>query len=347
MLRLIINYILLLNLSFFSYAQQNSYQIKTVAFYNLENLFDTINNTSKNDEASPIMALKFNRSKVYKDKIRKLSLILPKIGTSDKIKNAPVIIGVVEIENDTVLHDLTNAIREREIDYKFIHYDSPDERGIDVALLYQKEFFTPTRHKKYPLFIYDEDRERVYTRDQLLVSGRLDDEKVHFIVNHWPSKRGGTKSIPFREEAAKLTKKIIQDIKRLEPNAKIIIMGDFNDDPIEPSIKKILKTEASISATDIHKLYNPFEKMFQKGLNTLGYRDNINLFDQIIITGTFLNQHYKTYQFYKAGIFNPKHLSCQNGRYKGYPLRSFSSGKYTGGYSDHYPVYIHLLRKIK
>ena len=218
------------------------YQIRTLAFYNLENLFDTINNTAKNDEASPMMELKNNRSKVYWDKIDKLGSVLSEIGKKDA-RNSPAIIGVVEIENDTVLNDLVKGKNLKKNRYKIIHYDSPDKRGIDVGLLYQERFFKPVNHQSFELLIYDNEGERVYTRDQLLVSGYLDGEMIHVIVNHWPSKRGGTRSIPFREKAAALNMKIMKQVRENEPNAKIITMGDFNDDPMESSFKNILKTK--------------------------------------------------------------------------------------------------------
>lgn len=336
-------------ISNFTFAQQKEskqYQIRTVAFYNLENLFDTINNTTKNDEASPMMELKGNKSKVYWDKIDKLGSVLSQIG-KEKALNSPALIGVVEIENDTVLKDLVKGQYLKDKRYNFIHYDSPDKRGIDVALLYQPRYFKPVHHKKYELFIFDNDGQRIYTRDQLLVSGYLDGEMVHIIVNHWPSKRGGTRSIPYREKAAELNLKIIKEIRSKEPSAKIISMGDFNDDPIESSFKKILKTKKKKKNVQENDIYNPFEEMFRRGLNTLGYRDNINLFDQILISSPLLTttKDFSSYKMLKTGIFNPKFMINSKGRYKGYPFRSFSYGVYTGGYSDHYPVYMYLIRE--
>jgi predicted extracellular nuclease len=332
----------------YSFSQNKNFQIRTLAFYNLENLFDTINNTSKNDEASPMMELNTNKSFVYWDKIDKLGSVLSKVG-KDKTLNSPVIIGVVEIENDTVLKDLINGKNLKKSNYKYIHYESPDERGIDVGLLYQEAYFKPISHKNYELKIYDKSGKRVYTRDQLLVSGYLDNEKIHVIVNHWPSKRGGSRSIPFRKKAAFLNLKIIAEIRVIEPDAKIITMGDFNDDPIESSFKNILKTKKNKDEVAKNDLYNPYEQMYNNGLNTAGYRDNLNLFDQLIVSSQLVTtlKNYETYKLYQAKIFNPKFLIQRKGKYKGYPFRSFSSGKYTGGYSDHFPSYIYLIREIK
>ena len=348
MIRIILVFLTIIHFGNITFAQEKQFQIRTVAFYNLENLFDTINNTSKNDEASPIMELRTNKSIVYKDKIDKLGEVLSQIGV-EKARNSPVIIGVVEIENDTVLSDLIQGKYLKNKEYRFIHYDSPDERGIDVGLIYQDTYFKPINHKSYELKIYSKQGKRVFTRDQLLVSGYLDNELIHVIVNHWPSKRGGSKSIPYRKKAALLNMRIIEDIRKIDPSAKILTMGDFNDDPIEPSFKQILKTKSKKDGLQKNDLYNPYEIMFAKGLNTAGYRDNINLFDQIILSATFVttNKQFDSYKLYQANIFNPKFLINANGRFKGYPKRSFSYGKYTGGYSDHFPSYIYLIREIK
>lgn len=344
----IIAILLIGNTAFSQQKEDKQYQIRTLAFYNLENLFDTINNTAKNDEASPMMELKGNKSKVYWDKIDKLGSVLSKIGV-EKAKNSPVIIGVVEVENDTVLKDLIKGKFLKDKGYNIVHYESPDKRGIDVGLLYQERYFKPVHHQKYELLIYDNNGERIYTRDQLLVSGYLDDEMIHVIVNHWPSKRGGTRSIPFRQKAAALNVKIMKEIRAKEPNAKIITMGDFNDDPIESSFKEILKTKMKKEDVKENDIYNPFESMYRKGFNTAGYRDNINLFDQILISSQLLttSKDFSTYKMLKAGIYNPKYLINSKGRYKGYPFRSFSWGTYTGGYSDHYPSYMYLLKEKK
>ncbi len=331
----------------FSQNYGTSYKIRTVAFYNLENLFDTINDITKNDEASPMMELKGNRSQVYWDKIDKLATVISLIG-KDKSNTSPAIIGVSEVENRAVLEDLIHSDKLKSKGYRIIHYDSPDKRGIDVALLYQQRYFTPIHHEVFTPRIYNNGY-KVYTRDQLLVSGYLDDELIHVIVNHWPSRRGGEEeSRPLREKAAYQNMKIIEQIRQKEESPKILLMGDFNDDPINSSFKKVLKTKSEKKNVAKEDLYNPYERMFKKGFNTLGYRDNINLFDQIVITSTLLDtgkKDYSTYKMFKAAIFNKSFLTTNKGRYKGYPFRSFSYGAYSGGYSDHYPVYIYLIRE--
>ena len=346
------NYVLVLLLFqiCISFSQKNAkkYTIRTIAFYNLENLFDTINDLSINDEASPMMEMKFNRSKVYWDKIDKLASTIAQIGL-EEAKTSPAIIGVSEVENRSVLEDLIKSKHLIQKKYGIVHYDSPDKRGIDVALLYQKKYFKPVHHEVFNPNIYKNNR-KVFTRDQLLVSGYLDDEFIHLIVNHWPSRSGGeAKSRPLREKAAYQNTKIIQKIRDKEADAKILIMGDFNDDPNNTSFKKVLKTKRKKKNVEALDIYNPYENLHRKGLNTLVYRDNLNLFDMILISAPLLDKgakDFSTYKMYKAMIFNKWFLSDKKGKYKGYPFRSFSNGGYTGGYSDHYPVYMYLIKKI-
>jgi exonuclease III len=327
---------------------QKKYDIKTIAFYNLENLFDIVDDTLKLDESSPIMAIKENRAAIYQLKLNNMAKVLSEIGVKEA-KNSPVIIGVSEIENYAVLEDLVKTSFLKDKQYGIIHYDSPDIRGIDVALLYQTNLFKPIYHETFELRLWNEEGFRIYTRDQLLVSGYLDDELIHIIVNHWPSRLGGeAKSRSKREKAAFLNTQIITKIKETDPNPKIILMGDLNDDPTNSSLENILKTKGKKSDVLDGDIYNPMEDMFRRGQNTLAYRDNINLFDQIMFTSPLLTtkKDYSTYKMYKAGIFKPQYLTTQTGKYKGYPFRSWGNGGFTGGYSDHYPVYLYLIKEV-
>ena len=338
-------------ITLFAKAQSKSkqYSIRTIAFYNVENLFDTINNPNKNDEASPMMKLKINKSKVYWDKIENLGSVISQIGF-DLTKTGPAIIGISEVENRAVLEDLVKSNFLKKMNYEIIHYESPDKRGIDVALLYQKKYFKPINHETFTPHIF-RNNFRVFTRDQLLISGYLDDELIHVIVNHWPSRSGGESATRvLREKAAYQNLKIIEKIRATEPNAKIFSIGDFNDGPTNSSFKKVLKTKGNKKKVQENDLYNPFERMAKKGLNTTGYRDNINLFDQIFFTSQALDKgekDYATYKMFKAMVFNKRFLTTKKGRFNGYPFRSFSNDNYTGGYSDHYPVYIHLIKEKK
>jgi len=328
--------------------EKRKFRVHTVAFYNVENLFDTINNPNKFDEASPIMELNFNRSDIYKKKVRNMARVISDIG-ADVSNNAPVIIGLAEVENRQVIEDLANDPALVGKDYGIVHFESPDARGIDVALMYQKEFFTPIDTSSHELKIYDDlTRKRVYTRDQLLVSGKLEGEMIHVIVSHWPSRSGGeARSRPKRIAAAKLNKRIIDSLQAIDPYAKIFSMGDLNDDPTNSSLKDVLKAKRDKEDVKLKGIYNPMEDFFRKGLGSNAYRDAWSLFDQILITKPLLDTDYSSFRFYKAGIFNQQYLTNKKGRYKGYPFRSFADGGFTNGFSDHFPVYVHIIKEVK
>lgn len=328
--------------------EKNTYKIHTIAFYNLENLFDTINDTSKFDEASPIMEIKTNRENVYKKKVKNMARVISEIGL-DITNNSPALIGLAEIENRNVLEDIVNDSLLVNKNYGIVHYNSPDTRGIDVALLYQKKIFMPISTSSYELKIYDDSsNKRLFTRDQLFVSGHLENDLIHLIINHWPSRRGGeTRSRSKRIAAAKLNKHIIDSLQAKDPYAKIFIMGDLNDNPTNKSVKTILKAKKNRKEVGLKGIYNPFENLFRDGLGTTAYRDAWSLFDQILITKPLLKKDFSSFRFYKAGIFNKNYLINKKGQYKGYPFRSFSNGGFTGGYSDHFPVYTYVIKVIK
>ncbi|AUC83139.1 endonuclease [Lacinutrix sp. Bg11-31] len=329
--------------------EEKKYKIHTVAFYNLENLFDTVNDTKKNDEASPMMEIKADREEVYKKKVHNMARVIADIGT-ETTGNAPAIIGICEVENVDVVEDVANDPLLLAKDYGIVHFDSPDRRGIDVGLMYQKRLFQPISKSSHTLKIYDDNtKKRVYTRDQLLVTGKLDGDLIHIIVSHWPSRSGGeARSRPKRVAAAKLNKRIIDSLQAIDPYAKIITMGDLNDDPTNASVKDVLKAKAKKKSVAIKGIYNPFINMFKKqGLGTTAYRDAWSLFDQIMVTKPLIETDFSSFRYYKAGIYNKNYLTNKKGRYKGYPLRSFADGGFTDGFSDHFPVYIYLIKEIK
>jgi hypothetical protein len=333
---------------FVNAQEKKKFKIHTIAFYNLENLFDTINDTNKFDEASPIMEMKTNREEVYVKKVHNMARVVSEIG-ADVANNTPAIIGISEVENRQVLVDLVNNPQLLHKDYGIVHYDSPDARGIDVALLYQKALFTIVNTSKHELKIYDDiSKKRVYTRDQLLVSGKLEGELIHLIVSHWPSRSGGeARSRSKRVAAAKLNKHIIDSLQSIDPYAKIFTMGDLNDDPTNASVKKVLKAESNRDKVVLKGIYNPYEDLFKKeGLGTTAYRDAWSLFDQILVTKPLIEKDYSSFRFYKAGIFNRNYLISKKGRYKGYPFRSFADGGFSGGFSDHFPVYVYVIKEV-
>ncbi len=308
-----------------------------VAFYNLENLFDTINTPNVNDgEFTPAGSRKWDSQK-YLSKQANMSKVIADLG-KDLNLNGPSIIGLCEVENKQVIVDLINQAPLKAMGYQILHYDSPDKRGIDVALLYKKDIFNIINSKTFPLYIYDkEDNERIYTRDQLLVTGTLNNETVHIIVNHWPSRYGGKKrSIPNRKAAALLNRQIIDSLIQENADAKIITMGDLNDDPIDESVRVHLNATAYKDSLTENSLFNPLAKDFDYSKGSLYYRGKWNLFDQIILSQGLLKNkglHYDT-----AFIYKKPYLIQQDGKYKGYLLRTYGGKTYLNGYSDHLPV---------
>lgn len=347
-----------------SFGQTKKFKIHTVAFYNFENLFDTINDPETFDEDWTPNGSQLWTFAKYQKKLANLSRVLAEIGNSEN-SESPTFIGGCEIENRGVLEDLIVQPILVDKKYGIIHFDSPDKRGIDVALLYRKEFFQPITFSNIPLYVFHKEsiskknkeeltddvevvsskNKRVYTRDQLLVSGFLEGEEIHLIVNHWPSRSGGEqRSSPFREAAATLNRKIIDSLQRLNPNAKVITMGDMNDGPYNKSVKIALGAKAKKADVPLMGIYNPFEDMAKKGMGTIAHRDAWDIFDQIMITKSLLQSDYSTYQFWKAGIYNKSFLVQTSGQFKGYPLRH---GATEIGFSDHFPVYIYLIKEKK
>ena len=335
LLALMVFLLLLLPLS----GQERAYQIRTVAFYNLENLFDTHNDTlNRDDDRTPAGADRWSEPRLER-KLENLSRALADIG---KERNAapPDLIGLCEVENREVLERLIGQPKLRSWTYGIIHHDSPDPRGIDVALLYRKGRFFPLHERSIRLILHDAGGNRKYTRDQLVVTGLLDREEVHILVNHWPSRGGpALQTRIYRKEAALLQRSLIDSLLYRYPGAKIISMGDYNDNPTDPSMK--ILTEGKSPETTLH---NPMRMLFKRGEGSLAYRDRWNLFDQILFSHAWLDPSPGSLRLWKAGIFQPAYLKTRQGRYRGYPLRTYAGGRYQGGYSDHFPVYAYLIR---
>lgn len=318
-----------------------------VSFYNLENLFDTVDSPEIRDEEYTPDGRKEWDSEKYSLKVENMSRVISDIGEAENLKGAPAIVGVCEVENMLVLEDLINHENLSDSHYKIIHQDSPDSRGIDVALLYRPDYFSPTNIKAQPVFLYDPvSGERIYTRDHLLVSGKLSGIDVHIIVNHWPSRWGGDiRSQPLRLAAAQVCRHLIDSVFTVDSLANIIVMGDFNDNPDNLSITAYLKASGEKISLEDGQLYNCTYSVFSEGKGTVKYWSNWNLFDQIIISQTVLDSG-NDLQLIDTKIFSSEYLIQQDGKYKGYPLRTHGGRKYLAGYSDHLPSYI-VLEKPK
>ena len=286
---------------------------------------------------------------IYQQKLKNIAQVISEIGFK-YTKTAPAVVGLVEVENRQVVEALTQQDALKKYDYGVVHYNSFDARGIDVALIYQKKRFTVTNSYKKELVLFREDGKREYTRDLLVVSGILDGEKVAFFVNHWPSRRGGEAvSMPKRNAAATLLKQEMDALREKNPNIKLIAMGDFNDDPISPSFKNHLKAVGDEKElNEEYPYFNPMYKMYKKGVASLAYRDAPNLFDQIIYSKNLVsNSSAEEYTVYRTEVYAPAYLINKQGNYKGYPFRSWDGDKFTGGYSDHFPVFTILQKEAK
>ncbi|SHG99679.1 Endonuclease/Exonuclease/phosphatase family protein [Chryseobacterium oranimense] len=301
---------------------------------------------SGSDEFTPNSAKNYN-TKVYKAKLANEAKVISEMG-AQYTKTAPAVVGLIEVENRQVIEDLVKQPALAKYDYGIIHYNSYDYRGIDVALIYQKRRFTPTNSLKKELKIFGDDGKREYTRDILVVTGFLDNEKVAFFMNHWPSRRGGEAvSLPKRNAAATLLKQQMDSIRTLDPSTKLFAMGDFNDDPVSASLKNYLKAVASPKdLSETTPYLNLMYPLYKKGIASLAYQDAPNLFDQIIVSKNLMSdQVTKEYSVYKAEIFAPPYLVNKEGNYKGYPFRSWNGDQFTGGYSDHFPAFVILQKE--
>ncbi|WP_318311199.1 endonuclease/exonuclease/phosphatase family protein [Flagellimonas crocea] len=311
--------------------QENRY---TIAFYNLENFFDTEDDPYLlDDDFTPKGFRRWNKTKFWK-KVKKISKAISKIGLEDS-PHPPVLVGLAEVENKKVIQTLLQSKKLRNVDYGVIHFDSPDERGIDTALIYHKTHFTVLNTETIPLMVQNTNGERDLTRDILYVHGKLHQEEIHVFVNHWPSRREGAEETSYKRiKAAETILRKIGSMPVDQPN--IIIMGDFNDDPNSESIQTLIDTGMFI---------NPMKKLLSPFRGSANYKAKWSLFDQILLSHSFLNHRVRNHTFVEAKIFSPRFLKEWKGRYKGNPFRTFAGKKYLGGYSDHFPVYVILDRK--
>lgn len=325
-------------------AQGVQYKIASVGFYNLENLFDIEDDTTIWDEEFLPEGGKAWTAERYAEKQANMAYVISEIGI-DKAPQGLSILGVSEIENRRVLEDLVAQESIADRNYQIIHIDSKDGRGIDVALLYNPAHFVPISHRIYDLPIY-RDSVRKYTRDILHVMGSLDGDTIHVLVNHWPSRRGGAdRTNPLRIKGAQICKGVIDSLTAVDPDVKVIVMGDLNDDPTNDSVIGFLRAKESPKDVMLGDTYNPMMDFFRRGMGSNAYRDVWSLFDQMIFTPGWLDKEQDGYFYYRANIFNKKFLVQRRGRYKGYPFRTYSGNTYQGGYSDHYPVYTLLLKQ--
>lgn len=318
-----------------------------VGFYNLENLFDYTHDEGKNDyEFLPDGSYHWNEMK-YTHKLHNMARVLSEMGT-DKIPDGCAFIGVAEVENDHVLSDLVAQPALSARGFKYCHIEGPDRRGIDCALLYNPKYFTVNNVKLVPYVPELEKDSAFKTRGFLTVSGQLAGEHVAVVVCHWPSRFSGSF---YRETAGKEVRALKDSLLRDDPNVKVFVMGDMNDDPINKSMHDALGAKEEISMVGEGEMYNPWYNTLVKGhTGTLKYQGSWNLFDQIVMTPNLLNKDgkkdFSTLKYISHQIFRRDYLFQESGKYKGNTKRTTAGGVWLDGYSDHLPVVIYLGKSL-
>ena len=323
------------------FAQEKPYM---VAFWNFENLFDIYDDPeTHDDEFLPDGIKKWNEIK-YQKKLTNLERVLFDMASIQR--DYPIVIGVSEIENRSVLEDLVSQPKLKGANYRICHFDSPDARGVDVAFLYRSDVFKLEGSDNIKLVV--DGLPNFRTRDLVVMWGTIEGEPFYFLVSHWPSRLGGKEASQFKRDAcAKQIREIKDSLLRENPATKVIVMGDFNDDATDASLEKVMGAKGKVKDLQQGDFFNPYYQMLKAGLGTLAYQDSWNLFDNICVTENLVNGTYgklrliKGKKFY-GNIFTRPYMLQQEGQYKGYPLRTFVTNNFQNGFSDHFPVYIYI-----
>ena len=317
-------------------------QVAGIAFYNFENLFDTIPNNplGRDEEFTPGGSRQWDGRK-YWLKVHNLAYAISQFKTKTT-PYGPAIIGVSEIENASVMADVARQPELRDWNLQIVHHDSPDLRGVDVGLMYNPRYFKVENVTNHTLTALS-----FATRDQMCVVGQLLGQRIGVIVNHWPSRLGGQEqSEPNRIAAAELSKQIADSLWRVDPDMGVIVMGDLNDDPMNKSCAVILGGKREAKDAKPHGFFNPWWNILNRGIGTLAYASSWNLFDQIIISGNLVNTPEDRWHFYEAKVLNFDFLKDTEGNRVGYPKRTYAAGSFLGGYSDHFATEIFRRRYV-
>jgi len=323
-------------------TKMSSEQRAVIAFYNLENLYDTLNDVWKNDEDFTPEGLNRWTGERYREKISRLARAISAIGV-ESCKDGAAVLGMCEVENKSVIEDLVKDPALVKRHYAIVHLEGPDARGVDPSFIYQPQYFEPQKSVTYAVHPSRDTAHK--TRDILVISGLLKGEAVCILINHWPSRRGGElRSRGSRNIAAKKARWIADSVMRDDPACRVVIMGDLNDDPVNECVKKHIGTYRNARRPVAGFFYNPMEDMYLKGIGTLAYKDSWNLFDQILLNNVWLSAA-EGWRYESVHIHNKSWLRTDFGNFKGYPFRSYSGGVYTAGYSDHFASYIVVKRR--
>lgn len=340
-------------------AQGKKFSLYGIGFYNLENLFDTCHDEGKNDyEYLPDGQNKWTGLK-YSHKLRNMARVLGEMGTDKLPGLGCAAIGVSEVENAKCLTDLCQQEPLKSRNFQFVHIEGPDKRGVDCGLVYNPKLFSVRNVKLVPyVYVKPEDAGRA-TRGFLVVSGTMAGEHVTIIVNHLPSRFSGSY---YREEGGRQLRIVKDSLMKDDPQVKLLIMGDMNDDPQDKSMAVALGAKRKIKdASEPNDLWNPFWDVLASGTGTLQYDGKWNLFDQIILSHSLLD--YKvmrkskeldfkpgdidcsTLKYFRHQIFRRDYLFQKEGKYKGNTLRTHAGGSWLDGYSDHLPTVVYLIKE--
>ncbi len=346
-------FIFLLIIPLMSCAQgKKSY---VIGFYNLENLFDTYHDEGKNDyEYLPDGANQWTEAK-YAKKLHNMASVIRAMKDENKVWHA--LLGVSEIENRHVLEDLVSQPEIAEANYQIVHYDGPDRRGVDVALLYRPNQFKVLESKSIPFdfnssiefSLNEEEKAYFRTRDILMVRGMLGNEMFAVFVAHLPSRIGG-KGFDLRSRGGEIMYQESMKLMEAYPDIKIVAMGDMNDNPTDPSMAVYMHGKENIDEVEQEDFFSPFVSMLKSGYGSLAYQGEWNIYDIIVVNanlcrGEGLKIRPIVKKKFYGRIFNPPFMTQQEGPYAGTPFRTFSGGAFIGGYSDHYPTYIVVSNK--
>ena len=324
-----------------------------IGFYNVENLFDTVHDQGKNDyEYLPDGANEWTADK-YAVKLQNMARVIADMHKDNGMWHT--VLGLAEVENRHVLEDLVKEPAIANANYKIVHIEGPDRRGIDCALLYN-----PARFKfiesaaipydfntKIPITTYNKkEQEDFRTRDVLMVHGTIDGEHFAFYVCHFPSRRGD-KGQDLRARAAEIVYNHARQMQQKYAGIKCVVMGDMNDNPADASLSQHLHGRRNLSEVKSGDFFNPFWEMLDDGIGSLYYRGDPNIFDCILVSNSLVNG--KGFRVGKMGkyygvVYSKPYMTQQSGQYKGLPFRTFSNGKFIKGYSDHYPTFIEITR---
>ena len=340
-------------------AKKKAERAYVIGFYNLENLFDTYNDPAKNDEEFlPDGKNKWTDVK-YQKKLSNMARVIKEM--KEENGRYHTILGVSEIENRLVLEDLVSDPQIADANYQIIHYDGPDRRGVDVALLYKPEQFTYLDSESIPytfegssidFVMTKKEQDYFKTRDILMVHGTIEGEHFAFYVAHLPSRAGDKKgSNQLRDRGGEIMYEHAMKMQQKYPGIKIVCMGDMNDNPTDPSMAEYLHGKEFLEDVSDTDFYSPFIRLLKDGHGSLAYRGVWSIYDLLLVNRSLADAPDGGLKLaalgkkkYHGHVFKKAFLTNQEGQYKGTPFRTFSNGAFIGGYSDHYPTYIVITR---